>query len=231
MNKYNIFNISQADRNNLCKRVIESSAPRFDFYFLVVLSTLFVSLGLIADNIILVIGGMLITPILSPILAISLGIVIRNFKVIVRSIRIFLVSFLLACFVAFFVGMMVDFNLADISLINNLEVNGFMLAVALVAGMAASYTWAKPNLSETMPGIAITVTLIPPITAIGLAFAASDIEMIMKIFYVLVLNVVGILAASTLVFILMQFNKSKRKIISEIKEEEKELKKKIKKQL
>jgi len=50
-----LFKVKQADRHNFCVNVIESSSPRADFYFLVILSTLIVALGLLADNLILVI--------------------------------------------------------------------------------------------------------------------------------------------------------------------------------
>jgi uncharacterized membrane protein len=104
--------------------------------------------------------------------------------------------------------------------------------ISVIAGLAASYTWVKPTLNETLPGIAITVTLIPPLSAIGLAVADTDWIIFGDVLKVLLLNVFGIVITSILVFSLMDFYKAKKKIKEEIEEEEIEIEKeKEKKQL
>jgi len=221
----NLFKISQIDRYKFCSHLIETSSPRTDFYFLVILSTLIVALGLLADNVILVIGGMLVTPLLSPLLAIALGIVINDHKVIMRSVRIFLVSFIFAFLVAFILGLFSYSKVGDVSLIKIMQPSLFTFFVAVVAGLAASYAWVKPNLNATLPGIAITVTLIPPLTAIGLAVADRDWPVFGSVLKVFLLNIFGIIVASLVVFSLMDFYKAKKKVVDEIKEEEKEIQK------
>lgn len=225
----NLFKVSQADRNQFCTKVIESSAPKVDYYFLVILSTLIVAFGLLADNIILVIGGMLVTPILSAILAISLGMVINEYKVIIRSVRIFSFSIIFAVLVSLFAGLATNIDLTSLKLINSMTPTLSTILAAVVAGVAASYTWVKPELNETLPGIAVTVTLIPPLTAIGLCIGDAQWGLLQNVFNVFVLNVVGIILSSLLVFSLMEFYKAKQRAVQEIKEEEKEIKKEKKK--
>ncbi len=217
----NLFKISQAEREKFSTHLIESSAPRIDFYFLVILSTLIVSLGLVGNNLVLVIGGMLVTPLLSPILAISLGIVINQPKVITRSLRIFLTSFVLALIVAFAVGVLSNNDVENNNLINIMQPSLFTLFIAVVAGLAASYTWVKPNVNEALPGIAITVTLIPPLTAIGLAIANHNWLITGDVFKVLMLNVIGIIITSIIVFSLMDFYRVRQIVEEEVKKEEK----------
>lgn len=221
----NLFKISQTDRNNFSARIIDSSAPRTDFYFLVVLSTMIVSLGLLADNIVLVIGGMLVTPLLSPILALSLGVVINNIKVMMRSVKIFLSAFAMAFVTAFIIGLFSYTKISDIILVQAIKPSLFVFFVAVVAGLAAAYTWVKPELNETLPGISITVTLIPPLTAVGLAVADGNWIIFGDVLKTLLLNIFGIIVASVLVFALMDFYRAKEKVIEEIKEEEKVIEK------
>jgi uncharacterized membrane protein len=40
--------------------------------------------------------------------------------------------------------------------------------IPIAAGAAASFTWAKKDLSSSLPGVAVTVTLLPPLAAMGL---------------------------------------------------------------
>lgn len=220
-----IFKVSQAERHKFCSAIIETSAPKMDFYFLVILSTLIVSLGLLADNVVLVIGGMLVTPLLSPILAFTLGIVTNCPQVIKRSARVFLIAFGLAFVSAFIVGFFSSANVQEIELILKMEPSLFTFFVASVAGLAAAYTWSKPNLSSTLPGIAITVTLIPPLTAVGLAVANAEWALSLDVFKTLLLNIFGIVTASLIVFSLMDYYKAKKIVVKEVKEEEKEIKK------
>ena len=222
MSNFSLFKISQADRKDFCETIIDSSAPNADFYFLVILSALIVTLGLAKDNVILLIGGMLVAPILSSILAISLGIIILNFRVIFRSIRIMLTAIVLSVLVSFIVGAITYHDINTLELMTYMEVSMYTFMVALVAGTAASYTWSKPNLNSTLPGIAITVTLIPPMAAIGLALASMNYDIVWIASQVLFINIFGIVIASLAVFFFMKFYKAKRKIIAEMNEEERE---------
>lgn len=221
----NIFKISQKERKDFISHIIDSSTPRGDFYFLIILSTLIVALGLLIDNVILVIGGMLVTPILSPILAIALGLVTKDLKVILRSTKIFFISFVLIFITALLTGLFISIDISQISLIHIMRPSLLNFFIAFIAGLAASYTWAKPGLNERLPGIAITVTLIPPLTVIGLAASHANwttLETSIKTFF---LNFFAIIMASLIIFFLMEFYKVKKKLEQEVKDEEKEIKK------
>lgn len=221
-NKESVFlKISNSDRDNFCTTIIDSSTLSGDFYFLVILSTLIVSFGVTLDNIVLVIGGMLVTPLLSPIMAIALGVTILNFKVFARSVKVFFIASLMATSVAVLVGFFSDTVLSDIRIIDNMVPNLLTFFIAMIAGTAASYSWVKPTLVSTLPGVAISVTLIPPLSVIGLSLAKQDFYHLQKSFYVLSLNISGIILASIIIFVLLKFYKSKKKIVAEVKLEEK----------
>ena len=220
-----LFKISQYERNKFCTKVIDASAPKTEFYFLVILSTIIVAMGLLANNIILVIGGMLVTPLLSPVLAVALGIVINEKRVIWRSLRLLLTSLFLTFFVALIAGLISQIVISNSEIVSVMEPSLFALLVAIVAGIAASYTWVKPGLGGTLPGVAVTVTLIPPLTAIGLAAAHAEWLLFRDVFSLFMLNLIGIILASIAVFSLMEFYKAKHQAVVEIKEEEKVIKK------
>ncbi len=219
-----LFKVTQRERHKFCSFIIDSSAPKPDFYFLVLLSSLIVTLGLLSDNVILVIGGMLVTPILSPLLAIALGVVINDGKVILRSVRIFLTAFALAFLMSLILGFVIDVNLTSVALIQIMEPSLLNFFIAFIAGIAASYTWAKPGLDETLPGIAVTVALIPPLTALGLTIANANWALFDDVYKVFLLNIFGIIIASLIIFSLMDFYKAKKKLVEEFKQEKKEIK-------
>ncbi|HKK54177.1 MAG TPA: TIGR00341 family protein [Patescibacteria group bacterium] len=218
-----VFKITQNSRHEFISKVIDSSSPNVEFYFLVIISTLIVTFGLASNNLILVIGGMLVTPLLFPILAISLGVATNENKLLLRSIKVFLFSIILAFIISFIVGFLTKVYIYRIDLITIMKPSWFSFVVAITAGVAASYSWAKPNLDNVLPGTAITVTLIPPLTALGLVLGEQSWFLFFRILEFFVLNIFGIIAGSLLIFLLMDFYKAKTKASKETKLEAKKL--------
>ncbi len=217
------FAISKSDRDEFCSTIINSSSLQPGFYFLLAISAFITSVGLIRDSVILLVGGMLVAPMLSPVLAISLSLTILNIKVLIRSILIFIISTLSSLLVTVFIGVISDYNLLSINFIQIMNIfSPATLLVPIAAGAAASFAWAKKNVIGALPGAAVTVTLLPPIAAMGLALANQSYNIFIDSLYIYILNVVGIIIGGLLVFILMGFYKSHKKVVKEVEEESKE---------
>lgn len=222
INHKNSLSANKNERDELCEAIINSSSPKMGFYLLLVLSTFIVTMGLLKNSLILTIGGMLVAPLLSPILSISLSLTIINLKVFIRSIRVFITSALASLLISYAIGLIADFSLFQIELIELMRITdltAFLIPIA--AGAAASFTWAKKELNSSLPGVAITVTLLPPLTVMGLSLAAKNLLIFQEALIIYFLNVVGIIIGSLIIFILMGFNRSSKKIIQQVKQEEK----------
>jgi len=219
----NSLSTTKEERDEMCESVINSSAPRAGFYLLLILSTFIVTVGLLKNSILLIIGGMLVAPLLSPILSISLSLTIINLKVFLRSIRVFLVSALGSLLLSFLLGLIIDFSLLEIELIRFMRATDLtFFLIPIAAGAAASFTWAKKELNSSLPGVAITVTLLPPLTIMGLALAGENFLIFREALNVYLLNVSGVIIGSLIIFSLMGFYKSAKKIIEEVEREEEE---------
>ncbi|MBN2854476.1 TIGR00341 family protein [Patescibacteria group bacterium] len=211
------FSATKEERDELCQTIITTSSPQPGFYFLLAISTIIVAVGLIKSNLILLIGGMLVAPLLSPILSLSLAILILDLKVFFRSIIIFILSALASLLVATIIGLTSDFNLAELNYLLLMEDVGlFTMLIPMAAGAAASFTWAKKNLSGALPGVAVTVTLLPPLAAMGLALAGQNYEIFMTALGVYALNVLGIIVGSLFIFLIMGFYHSEKTIVKQV---------------
>lgn len=215
------INTSKEERDEFCSSIISASSPSFGFYLLLLLSTFIVTVGLIKDNLILLIGGMLVAPLLSPILSISLSLTILNFKVLLRSLLVFILSAATSFIAAALIGLSSEFNLLSIGALRLMNHFDFAtLLIPIAAGAAASFTWAKKDLISSLSGVAVTVTLLPPLAAMGLALSVGE-ELIFKdALAVYGLNVLGIIIGSLTIFLLLGFYKSAKKVIQEVKKEE-----------
>lgn len=220
----NIFShlraISDNDKTKVVDILIRESTGDFDFYFFVILSVLMASLGLIANNAAVVIGSMLLAPILFPILSVALSVIMSDGPLITRSA----VTFLKASGIAIATAAATTLIFSPFPTLTQeilLRTNPSLeyAGIAIVAGLAASYALARPNLSITLPGIAVSVALIPPLAAIGIGIASLDLRVTAGAVTLYVINVLGIIFASMFIFSLMDLH-AKRKVAKKVAKEE-----------
>ncbi len=130
------------DRKSACGT--PDSTPDFDYFYMVALSIGMATLGLIADSGSIVIGSMLIAPVLYPILSFSVGMVMSDYKVLSRAVYTIFKSVTLGLVVSILVALMFAHNIVPSEeILNRTEPSLLYLFVAIVAGMAVSYTLAK----------------------------------------------------------------------------------------
>ncbi len=201
-------NLTEKDKNTAIEGLIAESTPHHDFFLMVVLSVLMATFGLLINNTAVVIGSMLITPLLSPILGISLGIVMADTKLIYRSFFTVIKSIGFAIPASAIVAIIAA-TTSKTTMGINTEILGraqptiIFAAIALVAGLAASFALIKPHLNAALPGVAISVALIPPIAVTGIGIATLDLSLAVNSFVLFVINAAAIVFASMIVFSLM----------------------------
>ena len=217
--------IEDKDKATVVRKLMEASTPDFDYFYLIGLSVLMATFGLLLNSGAIVIGSMLIAPLMFPILGVSLGLVMSNYSVLGRSIstlvRSLSVGLGLAFLGAFFFGDDAMYQTAEVTL--RTEAHLLHLFVAIVAGAAVSYVLARPEWSDTVPGVAIAVALIPPLATIGIGLAAFDPAIITGATTILILNVFGIIGTAMVIFLLMNLSEKQHIAESTIKREEEKL--------
>lgn len=149
------------------------SEPKVSFYALLMTASLIASFGLILNSGAAIIGAMLVCPLMTPMLGISLSLVRGDPALLGRAIRAEAFGVVLSIGIAAFLGL---FPLA-------LEVNKEMLAlteptlldllVAGLAGFAGTYAMIDSRLSPALPGVAIATSIMPPLANTGLCLAVG----------------------------------------------------------
>ena len=75
------------------------------------------------------------------------------------------------------------------------------LMIALAAGGAGAFALSRPDVSDSLPGVAVAIALVPPLAVVGLMLEAGEIENAMGALLLFVTNLVAILAVGALVFV------------------------------
>jgi len=202
--------VEEEDKAKVIEKLITQSTPSQDFFFMMSLSILTAVFGILLGSMAVVIGSMLIAPLLSPILSLSLGITLADGKLIKRSIQTVIKSLLIGVGVSAVAALVFGAGKIPEVLIINSEPSLLYMAVAVVAGFAATFALVKPKLNETLPGVAIAVALIPPVALIGIGLAELSWTMMTEALLLFSLNIAGIIFAGMMTFSLMNFYTKKK---------------------
>ncbi len=218
-------NLTKRDKDVAVERLIKGSTPSQDFFLMVILSILTATFGLLLDNNAIIIGSMLIAPILYPILSLSLGISMLDPKLILRSVFTILKSVSFGAITAAAASLHFGPQFPDITpeIAARIHASSPLVIVAIIAGLAASFALVKPQLSETLPGIAISVALIPPIAVLGIGIARFDWTIVGGSLFLFFVNALGIILASTTTFYLMHFSVERREAKVTVAKEDKRI--------
>lgn len=218
-----IFKPLQKEKINAIRELINNSSPRRGFFLMIGLAVIMTTIGIILDNIIIIIGGMLVAPLLYPILGMSLGIVIFDLKSTLRSIFTIIKSATLAVSLAIIVSFFFFNDCQNLNLIQFINPNIYLeyFIIAFISGLAASVALMKPNVNESIPGVAISVALIPPLSILGIGIALMQNYIIQPAVNIFLINILGISIASVLTFSTMKLSDYKKKVQQAIQNDEK----------
>ena len=190
----------QATRESLITFAQNNSRVNTEYLMLVVASAVITSLGLILDNIAVIVGGMVIAPVLGPILAITIGIVLGKAKLIKQGISAEIIGIVFAIMVGFMWGVFIP----DVDLTNSLRIRMYPtladLFIAIAAGAAAAYSLMKGQLRAGLVGVMVAASLLPVMCTIGIGISFANQEMILGAFLLLGGNYLGLLLANIIVF-------------------------------
>jgi uncharacterized hydrophobic protein (TIGR00271 family) len=216
-------NFSEKNKAEAVQNLITESSPRRDFFIMIGLSILMATFGLLLDSVAVIIGSMLVAPLLYPLLSFSLGVVIADFKLMGRSIYTIVRSSLLGITLATLTTLL--FSVRGFELTNEIiartqpSLDWFF--VAIIAGAAASLAALKPQLNARLTGVAISVALIPPIAVIGIGAARLNWAVVQPALILYLLNILGVIFASTIVFSMLQVQVQKKVVAKAVKKDEK----------
>lgn len=222
-NKLEIFDISNKRKKDTIEQLIESSSPTQSFYLILILSAVITTFGIVLDNVAVVIGGMLVSPLLSPLLAVSMGIVLADYKLILRSLKIVLYSVGFVVMISLIFAFFLVEKELNSEIVSRIYPNLLYFGIALASGVAAAIAIAKEEFSERMVGVAVAIALLPPLSVIGIGIAYWNMEVLSGSLSLFLVNLFGILLGSLIIFSLLRFYPEKSTAQKELKEEEQEL--------
>ncbi|WP_210394700.1 TIGR00341 family protein [Motiliproteus sediminis] len=172
-----------------------------NFLVLVTLSTLVAAIGMIEDNVAVIIGGMVIAPLLGPNLALSLGTALGSSTLIRQSALALTVGLLFSVVIGLLIAIVWPEPLQSSALQARTNAGLIAAILALASGAAAALSLTS-GLSSALVGVMVAVALLPPATALGIMLGQQEWPQALGAFLLLTIDVVCINLACKLVFLL-----------------------------
>ncbi|MBU1661448.1 MAG: TIGR00341 family protein, partial [Chloroflexi bacterium] len=195
--------LSVEEQLELREAMSNGAQPGVNYFVLIVLSCIIATLGLLLNSGAVIIGAMLVAPLMSPILAFSLGLVLGDVRLIRLSIEAGFKGVALAIIIAVFIGVFSPFKGLTDEIMARTQPTLLDLAVALASGMAGAYALARKDVSAALPGVAIAAALMPPLGAVGLGLSLGNAQVAGGAFLLFITNVGSISLAGAIVFTLL----------------------------
>jgi uncharacterized hydrophobic protein (TIGR00271 family) len=187
-------------------QVLRANAePTRSFAMLMVLSTLLAALGLYADSAPVIIGAMILAPLMGPIVSLAMGLARQDQRLVPQALRTLALGLLLAVGCATSLSVVVPLETITDEIASRLRPNLLDLGVAVISGVAGAYAHAREEVARSLAGVAIAVALVPPLAVVGIGIGWWSWPTASGAGLLFLTNLVGILLAAGLTFLLLGF--------------------------
>lgn len=195
------------DRSLILASVARDARLDRKFLLLITLSAAIATLGLLQNSAAVVIGAMLVSPLLGPIMGIGFGLATIESNLIKRSLVTMAAGMAVAILVAMLIIALSPIQDVTSELRARTQPTLLDLGVAVVGGIAGVYAIMR-KLSGVMVGVAIATALVPPLSTIGFGLATGRADFALGAALLFLTNTLAIAFAATIVARLNRFGPS-----------------------
>ena len=199
INKYFDIHFERADDATIAKRLIGGAKIKGPALVILILSMFIASIGLNMNSTAVVIGAMLISPLMGPILATGFGFATLNFTVVKSGILRLSLQVTIAVLASALYFYISPVQAATSELLARTEPNIFDVFIAIFGGLAGIVGQTRKTLDNVIPGVAIATALMPPLCTAGYGLANGNWHYFFGAGYLFFINAFFIFFASFIV--------------------------------
>lgn len=181
------------------------SVPTFSFHFMLMLSAIISTLGLLANSVAIIIGAMIIAPLMGPIIGMAFSIAMGNRKLLRRSSLTLLKGIVLTIIASWLTASLIGLETVESEILSRTNPTLIDFGIAMAAGLAGAFTQTRRSIADAIPGVAIAVALVPPLSVIGIGLGLGEQEIAVGAFLLFSTNLICIIFFGSLVFLFQSY--------------------------
>ncbi|GAB2481611.1 MAG: TIGR00341 family protein [Cytophagales bacterium] len=175
--------------------------------WILIFAILVASVGLNVNSTAVIIGAMLISPLMGPIMGIGLAAGINDFELLKRSFRNLSVAVFISILTSTLYFLVTPISDAQSELLARTEPTVWDVLIALFGGLAGIVAGSRKEKSNAIPGVAIATALMPPLCTAGYGIATGNLYYFFGAFYLFFINSVFISLSTYLIVRFMGYPK------------------------
>ena len=192
--------LTKEEKDEVVSSLRKGAYPSNDFYLMTGLAAVIATLGILTGNTVVVIGAMVVAPLMLPVLSFSMAGVKGDLAMFNRSIRGEVKGAILAILIAIVVSYLMPIYDLNAEFLLRTQPTLLDLGIAFASGLAGAYAIAK-RLDYTLPGIAVSVALIPPLCVVGISIGLRlGLEFTFGALLLFISNIIAVNLAGYIVF-------------------------------
>lgn len=173
--------------------------------WMLICSIMIASIGLNLNSQAVIIGAMLISPLMSPILGLGLSVGINDRAMLLKSLMHFVAAMLIAIVTSTLYFYFTPLSDYTEQIQARTEPTFLDILVAIFGGVAGIVSIVRKDISTTLPGVAIATALMPPLCVTGYGIAEGSLLIASKSFYLFFLNSFFVAFATFIIIRYLQF--------------------------
>lgn len=184
--------------------------PSSSYYVMLFISGIISALGLLSGSAAAIIGAMIVAPLMGPIVGMSFAITVGNRRLLKRSgIAVFSGS-VMTIATAYFICKFIGISSLNSEILQRTQPTLIDLVIGLAAGVAGAFAQTRREIAGALPGVAIAVALVPPLSVIGIGMALGSSSVTLGSSLLFLTNLAGIILSGGFVFIWQEYGSLKR---------------------
>ena len=172
------------------------------YWLLLLLAAVIATAGVVSDSTATVIGAMIVAPLMTPILGVVLSVVLRDGPNLRRCLVLLVAGSAAVVALAWVLGLFVPYPVVAATssqVASRISPRLIDLVAALATGAVGAVALARSDISDTLPGVAIAISLVPPLAVVGLTLESDAPREAVGSLLLFLTNVIAILAVGIVV--------------------------------
>lgn len=220
---FNEFKKDQATYDEIHENILDGVNIGGANFIILMCAIIIASVGLNMNATAVIIGAMLISPLMGPIIAIGYSVGIYNLKLLKKSAIILIIEIFISITTATIYFSLSPISSAGSEILSRTSPNIWDVMIAFTGGIAGIIGITRKKSGNILPGVAIATALMPPLCTSGYGLATKNIHIFLGAGYLFFINSFFIALSTLLVVKFMKI--PTRNTLSEVKQ--KKLKKMI----
>ncbi len=202
----NVIDLSHGvDKRSVIEEISVKKSMSGANSWMLMCSIVIASIGLDINSTAVIIGAMLISPLMSPILAIGLGVAINDKDMLKDALFQFSIAVGIAIVTSTLYFAISPFGEITEQIRLRTEPTFLDIPIAFFGGIAGIVSIARKDISTSLPGVAIATALMPPLCVVGFGIADGQWDIAASSFYLFLLNIFFVSLATYIIARFLKF--------------------------